>query len=135
MDGNLAATYTLVYTFLKNRSHTKAADALKKAAKDVVILKDDIDSSSPPLNDIIEEWKAFKNPKMTTSDSSSSSDDSSDDSDSSGSSEDESDSGESSSHDETPKVAKPILSKVVPIERDTSVTLSSGMDNIVNIGI
>ena len=34
------ATYTLIYSFLKKRKHTKAAEALKKAAKDVVVLED-----------------------------------------------------------------------------------------------
>ena len=51
-----AATYTLVYTFLTKHSHTKAAEALKKAARDVVVLKEDGSS----LEDIVREWKEFK---------------------------------------------------------------------------
>ena len=33
--------YTLIYAFLTKRSHAKAAEALRKVAKDVVALKED----------------------------------------------------------------------------------------------
>ena len=53
-----AATYTLIYSFLKKQSHTKAADALKKAAKDVVALDDAMDADSTTLDEIVKQWKA-----------------------------------------------------------------------------
>ncbi|KAI0664735.1 hypothetical protein C8Q70DRAFT_10098 [Cubamyces menziesii] len=34
VDGNLAATYTYIYSFLLKKEHSKAAEALKKAVKD-----------------------------------------------------------------------------------------------------
>ncbi|KAI0075263.1 hypothetical protein K474DRAFT_1434484 [Panus rudis PR-1116 ss-1] len=91
-DPNLATTYSLIYTFLTKREHTKAAEALKKAAKDVAKL-DDASSDLPPLDQVVREWKELKHPG-TTEDavkkkvtnkkpSSSSSSDSSSDSDSS----------------------------------------------------
>ena len=52
------ATYTLIYSFLRKQSHTKAAEAVKKAAKDVVVLKDDIDVDGTTLVEIIQSWKA-----------------------------------------------------------------------------
>ncbi|KAJ7805639.1 hypothetical protein B0H14DRAFT_2879476 [Mycena olivaceomarginata] len=60
MDGNLATTYTLIHAFLTKRSHSKAAEALKKAAKDVVILKDNLDIDGPQLDDIIRDWKTLQ---------------------------------------------------------------------------
>jgi hypothetical protein len=36
------------------------AKALKKAVKDVVILREDAPSDSPPLNEIIAQWKILK---------------------------------------------------------------------------
>ncbi|KIL69971.1 hypothetical protein M378DRAFT_68989, partial [Amanita muscaria Koide BX008] len=51
------ATYTLIYTFLTKRSHTKAAEAVKKAAKDVVVLKGELIQDGPTLDEIIREWK------------------------------------------------------------------------------
>ncbi|KAK7040870.1 jun-like transcription factor [Paramarasmius palmivorus] len=59
MEANLATTYTLIHAFLTKRSHSKAADALKKAAKDVVILKDGIATEGPQLDEIIQQWKSF----------------------------------------------------------------------------
>jgi hypothetical protein len=56
----LLATYTLIHAFLTKRSHSKAAEALKKAAKDVVILKDNLDIDGPQLDDIIRDWKTLQ---------------------------------------------------------------------------
>ena len=55
-----AAIYTLIHAFLTKHSHTKAAQAVKKAAKEVVILKDDIDIEGPQLDEIIAQWKSLK---------------------------------------------------------------------------
>ncbi|KAF8509686.1 hypothetical protein JB92DRAFT_492384 [Gautieria morchelliformis] len=91
-DGGLAATYTLVYSFLTARSHEKAAAAVKKAAKDIVVLKDNVTVNEAPLDEIVKWWKAkreadAKNISSSVSSSESSSDsDSSDDSSSSDSS-------------------------------------------------
>lgn len=52
-----AAIYTLIHAFLSKHSHTKAAQAVKKAAKEIVILKDDIDIEGPQLDEIIAQWK------------------------------------------------------------------------------
>lgn len=53
-------TYTLIYAFLKKRSRTKAASAVKTAAKDVV----DVESASVPdgveLEDLVKEWQASR---------------------------------------------------------------------------
>ncbi|PSR77639.1 hypothetical protein PHLCEN_2v7829 [Hermanssonia centrifuga] len=59
VDGNLAATYTLIYSFLTKHSHTKAAEALKKSAKDVVVLKDNMEVDGPSLDRIVKEWKTL----------------------------------------------------------------------------
>jgi len=104
-DGNLAATYTLIHAFLLENSHEKVAKALKKAAKDVVILRDEAPTDSPPLNEIIAQWKTWKESKARA-DSSSSSSDGSDSSDSSsssdsGSSDSSSGSSDSSSSEDT----------------------------------
>ncbi|KAH7889556.1 hypothetical protein F5I97DRAFT_549418 [Phlebopus sp. FC_14] len=83
MEGNIAATYTLIHDFLKKQSKIKAANAVKKAAKDIVVLRDDIEPVGPSLDDIVKQWKATQNiRKREESDSSSeeSSDDSSSDS-------------------------------------------------------
>ena len=86
MDGNLAgvrvynalilvlrvsrlATYALIHAFLMKRSHTKVALVLKKAVKDVVILKDDIDIKGPQLDEIVKQWKAFDAKKDQSSNS------------------------------------------------------------------
>ncbi|KAI0672858.1 hypothetical protein C8Q78DRAFT_684222 [Trametes maxima] len=60
VDGNLAATYASIYSFLLKKEHTKAAEALKKAVKDVVVLKDGVGSEGPSLDVIVKEWKEFK---------------------------------------------------------------------------
>ena len=84
MDGNLAckvrrsillpkthiyaftATYTLIHAFLTKHSHTKAAQAVKKAAKEVVILKDGVEIEGPQLDEIIVEWKLLVAKKCVT---------------------------------------------------------------------
>ena len=53
----LSATYALIHAFLTKYSHTKAAQAVKKAAKEVVILKDDVEIEGPQLDEIISQWK------------------------------------------------------------------------------
>lgn len=50
-------TYTLIYAFLTQKSLTKAANALKKEVKDVVVLKDGVKHEGPSLEDIINQWK------------------------------------------------------------------------------
>ena len=57
---SFAAIYSLIHAFLTKNSHTKAAQAVKKAAKEVVILKDDIDLEGPQLDEIIAQWKSLK---------------------------------------------------------------------------
>ncbi|KAI6109665.1 hypothetical protein F5141DRAFT_801381 [Pisolithus sp. B1] len=51
-------TYTLIYRFLKKQSHVKAAKAVKKAAKGVVVLRDDVELDGPQLDEIVNEWEA-----------------------------------------------------------------------------
>lgn len=55
----MLATYTLIHAFLSKREHTKAAQALKKAAKDIVALEEDATVDGPQLDEIIEQWKAL----------------------------------------------------------------------------
>ncbi|KAI8989777.1 hypothetical protein BD414DRAFT_316917 [Trametes punicea] len=93
MDGNLAATYTYIYSFLVKREHHKVAESLKKAVKNVVVLKDGVQSDSPPLDVIVREWKELKE-KAAANESSDSSDS---DSDSKSGSESSSESSSSSS--------------------------------------
>lgn len=57
---HLVATYTLIYSFLTERSHTKAAEAVKKAAKEIVVLKDGMKPDGPSLPEILKQWKAQK---------------------------------------------------------------------------
>jgi hypothetical protein len=61
------ATYTLIHAFLTKRSHPQAAEALKKAAKDVVILKDNLTMDGPQLDEIIREWKLLKESSSSSS--------------------------------------------------------------------
>jgi len=61
------ATYTLIYSFLNQRSHTKAAEALKKAAKDIVVLKDGVKHDGPSLPDILKQWKLLKKSQDSSS--------------------------------------------------------------------
>lgn len=60
------ATYTLIYSFLKTQAHIKAAEAVKKAAKDVVELKDDMEVDGPSLKEVVESWKAAQGSKAKT---------------------------------------------------------------------
>jgi hypothetical protein len=62
----LPAIYTLIHAFLTKQSHTKAALAVKKAAKEVVILKDDIDIEGPQLDEIITQWKSLTAPSCVS---------------------------------------------------------------------
>ncbi|KAF7295578.1 SRP40-C domain-containing protein [Mycena indigotica] len=80
------ATYTLIHAFLTKHSHPKAAAALKKAAKEVVVLKDNIDVDGPQLDEIIREWKTMKDALPNSSSDSSSESDSDSSSESSDSS-------------------------------------------------
>jgi hypothetical protein len=43
--------------------------ALKKAVKDIVVLKDDVEVEGPQLDDIIKQWKASAANKNVLSDS------------------------------------------------------------------
>lgn len=63
LNNSPTATYTLIYRFLKQQSQHKAAEAVKKAAKATVVLRDDIEQEGPPLEDIIKEWKTKENTK------------------------------------------------------------------------
>ncbi|KAG8820899.1 hypothetical protein FRC19_008510 [Serendipita sp. 401] len=57
---NLAETYILIHTFLSSREHTKAAKAVKKAAKEskVVNIKSGIAPTiNTSLEKIVLEWK------------------------------------------------------------------------------
>ncbi|KAG1891470.1 hypothetical protein F4604DRAFT_1706515 [Suillus subluteus] len=75
-DANLAVTYSLIYVFLKQQSQTKAADAVKKAARNIIVLKDDLQLEGLPLDEIVKQWKESR-----ANDSSSDSDSSDDSSD------------------------------------------------------
>jgi hypothetical protein len=55
----LVATYSFIYSFLSQHAHTKAAAAVKKAAKDIVELDEPI-LEGPTLDEIIGEWKDQK---------------------------------------------------------------------------
>jgi hypothetical protein len=52
--------YTLIHSFLKERSHTKAASALKKAVHGVIALDDSAVHEGPTLQKILEEWRELK---------------------------------------------------------------------------
>ena len=72
-----SAIYSLIHAFLSKHSHTKAAQAVKKAAREIVILKDDIDLEGPQLDEIIAQWKLLKaSSQKASADSSSSESDS-----------------------------------------------------------
>lgn len=135
-DANVAVTYSLIYGFLKQQSQTKAADAVKKAARSVIVLKDDFKLEGPPLDEIVKQWKE-SHAKDSSSDSDSS-DDSSDDSSSSSSSDSSSSSSDSTSGDEEDSsssesesdsnrgtLACKKVSETSCGDRDTSATLSS----------
>ncbi len=42
------------------QEHRKAAEALKKAVKDVVVLKEGAEAEGPSLDVILKEWKDMK---------------------------------------------------------------------------
>jgi len=54
----LIETYSLIYGFLKSREHSKAAKAVRKAAKesDIAITKDE-DPNEASLETIVHEWR------------------------------------------------------------------------------
>lgn len=56
----IIATYALIYSFLSTRSHEKAAAAVKKAVKDIVVLKDNVVVDGPSLDEIVRWWKVKK---------------------------------------------------------------------------
>ncbi|GJJ12309.1 hypothetical protein Clacol_006550 [Clathrus columnatus] len=71
-SGSLATTYSLIYTFLKGRSHEKAAAAVKKAAKDagVIVLRDTVEEAEKEkdsLYEIIKSWKTKSEHETSTS--------------------------------------------------------------------
>jgi len=53
---NPTATYSLIYSFLTERSHLKAAEAVKKAVKGVIDIKGG-DQDVPTLPVILNQWK------------------------------------------------------------------------------
>ncbi|OAX39372.1 hypothetical protein K503DRAFT_716593 [Rhizopogon vinicolor AM-OR11-026] len=137
MEVNIAVTYSLIYAFLKKQDQTKAADAVKKAARNIIVLRDDFEFGGPHLDEIVKQWI---DSQAAGSSSESSSDDSSDDSSSSSSSDSSSSSSEStsssdesessSSESDSDSEGETQANKKVPViqscaERDTSVTLSS----------
>ncbi|KDR73560.1 hypothetical protein GALMADRAFT_228004 [Galerina marginata CBS 339.88] len=150
MDGNLATTYTLIHAFLLKNSHTKAAQAVKKAAKEVVVLKDDIELEGPQLDEIIKDWKAASQKKEQSSsdsdsDSSSSSGSSSfsnknaktknkkgkssKSSSSSSSSSDDSDSGSDSTPDKSVRKDAKVKSPAAKAPSPSNSSSSSGSDS------
>jgi hypothetical protein len=52
---------------LKTQAHTKAAIAVKKAAKDVVELKDDMEVDGTSLDEVVKSWKATQSSKNAKS--------------------------------------------------------------------
>ena len=50
----------MIHCFLKERSHTKAASALKKAVDGIVTIDDAAVHDGPTLQKILEEWKELK---------------------------------------------------------------------------
>ena len=53
---NPIATYSLIYSFLTERSHFKAAEAVKKAVKGVIDVQGG-DQDGPTLPVILNQWK------------------------------------------------------------------------------
>jgi hypothetical protein len=53
-------TYSLIYAFLKKQAQTKAADAVKKAARNIIVLKDDLQLEGPQLDEIVKQWKELQ---------------------------------------------------------------------------
>ncbi len=54
-----SATYALIYSFLTKQSHKKAAEAVKQAAKDIVVLKDGTAPVDASLDEIVKKWKTL----------------------------------------------------------------------------
>jgi hypothetical protein len=52
--------YTLIHSFLKERSHSKAASALKKAVTGIITIDDGAEHEGPTLQKILEEWRELK---------------------------------------------------------------------------
>jgi hypothetical protein len=52
--------YTLVHAFLKERSHNKAASALKKAVIGTFAIGDGVEHEGLTLLKILKEWREFK---------------------------------------------------------------------------
>ena len=48
----------MVYNILKKHGHVKAAESVKKTAKAVVVLKDELLEDTDSLEDVITFWKA-----------------------------------------------------------------------------
>jgi hypothetical protein len=59
-ESDLAYTYKLVHTFLAERSHKKAASALKQAVNGIATIEDGVDHKGPTLQQILKEWKELK---------------------------------------------------------------------------
>jgi hypothetical protein len=53
-------TYALVHAFLKERSHNKAASALKKAVTGNFTIADGVEHEGLTLLKILKEWRVFK---------------------------------------------------------------------------
>jgi hypothetical protein len=56
----LIDTYTLVHAFLKERSHKKAATALKKAVTGIVKIDDSVGHEGSTLLKILKEWRELR---------------------------------------------------------------------------
>lgn len=52
--------YTLIHSFLKERSHTKAASALKRAVGGAITIDDGTQYNGPTLQKILKEWRELK---------------------------------------------------------------------------
>jgi hypothetical protein len=60
LHGIILATYALIYSFLLAHSHVKAAAAVKKAVKDIVVLKENVPADDDSLDKIVKWWKGKK---------------------------------------------------------------------------
>lgn len=59
-------TYSLIYSFLTERAHFRAAEAVKKAAKGITTVKSG-SQGEPNLAIIIKQWKKFAKGKKVAS--------------------------------------------------------------------
>ncbi|KAI0950109.1 hypothetical protein AcW1_006073 [Taiwanofungus camphoratus] len=131
-DGNLAFIYTLIYSFLVKRSHTKAAEVVKKAARDIVVLKSDASLLDTSLDEVVKQWKALtEKPAGPSNEDSSDSDSDSDSSSeasnskassSSSSSSKSSDSDSESSEDKLTSKVKTLKSVPVKVKKPSAAT-------------